>query len=194
MAFKQKGFLESIEYSFYDQGVMLTHKTPIRKAVGSIKFDEIGKEILLLSSGKKSWLIAAGVCSLLSVVLLISSFTDNTITYLDCIFYLIPGIICLLVFLYSNKEKVFLNGAGKSLPFLYQKKNKLAIYEFINEVIEKRNHYYKEKYAVIDPEIIPTTQIAKFRWLKEEGIITEEEYIAFIDQLQSLARNTNLYS
>jgi len=193
MSFKQKGFLESIEYDFYNQGVILTYKTPINKSVENIQYDEIGKEILRLSSGKKNWLIAASIFLLLAIVLLISSFTDDTITFADCLFYVFPGIACLFVFLYTKKEKVYLMGEKKSLPFLYNKKNIHDINEFVNEVIEKRNQYFKEKYAVVDYDIIPEKQIGKFRWLKEEGAITEEEYNYFIDQLQSLVRNTRIF-
>jgi hypothetical protein len=41
MSFKQKGFLESIEYDFYNQGVILTYKTPIKKSIENIQYDGI---------------------------------------------------------------------------------------------------------------------------------------------------------
>ena len=193
MSFKQKGFLESIEYDFYNQGVILTYKTLIKKSIENIQFEEIGKEIIRLSSGKKSWLIATGVFLLLAITLFISSFTDNTISIDDSLFYLLPGIACLLVFLYTRKEKLYLLGEKKSLPLLYNKKYIYDIHQFVDEVIEKRNQYFKEKYAVVDTSIVPEQQIGKFRWLKEEGAITEEEYNDFIGQLQLIASNARIF-
>ncbi|WP_312648069.1 hypothetical protein [Aminipila sp.] len=190
--FKQKNFFEVIKYDFYDKGVMQSYTSFLSRSVVNVSFEEIGNEIIRKSTGKKAWLIASGILFCLSILLCICSFTDKTITMADSIFYLVPSIVCFIVFILLKQELVYL--VGRQNLFFFYKKNQISqIHEFINEIIKRRNNYYKEKYAIIENDLTLEQQLNKFRWLKNDEIITAEEYDYLIDQLQSLANKAYMF-
>ena len=59
--------------------------------------------------------------------------------------------------------------------------------QILDELMHRRREVLKVKYGVIDPEKSVAESSRSFRWLREEGAISEEEYQAAIVQLSQLS-------
>ena len=86
------------------------------------------------------------------------------------------GGLGLLAFLSPMRNEVHLVGGAQQVTFLLDRPSKKEMEDFIEEIIKRSRKILLEKFGKIDPDLPEETQINNLYWLKNRGIISEEEY------------------
>lgn len=86
------------------------------------------------------------------------------------------GGLGLLAFLAPMRNEVHLVGGAAQVMFLLNSPSKEEMESFIQEIIKRSRKRLLEKYGKIDADIPEETQFNNLYWLKNRGLISEEEY------------------
>ncbi len=81
-----------------------------------------------------------------------------------------------LASLFKENADVYLTGGLKNLVFFRNKPSEEKVLEFINLIIEAKKEKIKKTYLIFDRYTNEEEYYARLSWLKNEGIISEEEY------------------
>jgi len=77
---------------------------------------------------------------------------------------------------FQKTDKVFIQGGTRTLELNGANPNKETVDEFIRHLQNAIRQFYKNRYAIIDPNLDEETQILNYKWLKEVDAITEAEF------------------
>lgn len=175
MEFKQRNWFESIKYQILEDGIKQSYRSLSNSFEQIIKFEEIGSETIKDSKRKKAWLLAGVVFLILTVAVMLASISAKNDFMEGLVFWPIVSGICFLIYFTAKVDRIFL--IGKVNVFFLNKKSDLEkVDRFIKIVLDKRKCYLKEKYAYIEYELDPSTQIERLKWMLDEKVITTEEY------------------
>lgn len=84
----------------------------------------------------------------------------------------------LVIYIRSSENNLYLTGGELSLEIFRDKPTEAEVDNFVGSVIEARNAYLKEHYAVIDAALSLDAQLNSLLWLRGQEVITEEEFYA----------------
>ncbi len=78
---------------------------------------------------------------------------------------------------YKRRKYFLLDLADKtSIFFLANNPSKESLQKFINSLYAMRKQYLRDKYFIFNPENDPESEIARFKFLLEQEIISESEF------------------
>lgn len=74
------------------------------------------------------------------------------------------------------KNELHLFGGSSNVMFLLNSPSKEEMEKFIQELITRSRNIILEKYSKVDPDLPEEIQISNFYWLKQRGLLSEDEY------------------
>jgi len=80
---------------------------------------------------------------------------------------------------------VYLTGGAKMLELIRDKPSEQIVDHFIQNIHQAMRVRYKSKFAIIDHNLPQEMQIDNLRWLKDLGVIDEEEHEELLIQLKN---------
>jgi hypothetical protein len=169
---KQRKFVDVKEFMFREKGVKVAERQFGRLYEYMVPYESITTNVERLTSASNRLLLFIGGVFTVSVVLY--EWLNGDIW--TGIIWLILGSLAFLYYLRNTWDFVVVNCKESSLTFFPDKPNKAVFESFLQQVFERRNEYLKTRYAVVDPDYSTEENAQRFEWLKDNGVITNEEY------------------
>jgi hypothetical protein len=79
-------------------------------------------------------------------------------------------------FFTPRRNEMYLVGGSTQVMFFLDSPSKEEMDNFVNEIITRSRKILVEKYSKIDPDLPEGIQINNFYWLKQRGLISEDDY------------------
>lgn len=175
----QKNFFKEKTFKITRKGLKIKEKTISKNIELTVFFENMTSDIKVFQFKKTIWKLLAIISMLLMLIPIISGVNQKSF---ESILKLTPISIILTVFfifiyIYTYESYIMIICVDSmNIPFFKKKNAENEVMEFINKVLAKRKEYLKEKFAYVDYDIPYENQIRIFYKLKEEQIITLEEY------------------
>jgi hypothetical protein len=133
------------------------------------------------------WLRNAGLFWV-GLSLVIAVLADTTPRRLRGLGWLLIGIGCLVAYrLRTTTFTVLHSPKGRVLVI----RNDPTHDQVLEEIDARRLRQRREWYAQVDPDNTPGREAAKFDWLRDEGVISDEEHAAAMARIQAHHRRTD---
>lgn len=171
MQLKQKKFGTQIEFNFKDDRLDYKLKSSSGLTSFNVLYENISNDITE-SETKNEWYRNVGFAWVL--IGLIDTFI-LTSDGVHLSFWLVLGLIFYGIYVISAISYSCIDASNCNLLIIKNKKHD----EVITKLFQKRNDYLKSKYAKIDVHNRPENELNKFKWLKEIGAITEQDFNYF---------------
>ena len=184
----QKTFLLKKTFTFLENGLDITTKNSKGESTIFINFDRTSKRgRLRVTITKKPYVVRFGLIFLLLTLSRLFAKNSENSTEVVITVLLIAALIGLATFilyrLTTLKYYAIDLEDGKIFFVIYNAPDKQTVNEFIDEIYERRNKYYKDKYFKIDYDNARNDELNKMNWLKSEGIISENEFNVVLDEI-----------
>lgn len=152
-----------------------------------IPFEKISSNRSFVNLENKNGLWIGLAFLLLTIVLFVLSFKDNSIEKGSSAIWLTASVICFIVYFNSKEKKVLLfTTENKSIEFIGDNPSREIVDEFINELIKERNTNLNSKYGQPTKLLEFTPQLENFNWLLNTRVISKAEYEQKVSALNSL--------
>ncbi len=147
----------------------------------SVDVECIGEERFYKTHSRLGPRIVGVLFFMVSIVSIVGFFLEKDWSNGDNIGALILGVFLFgglgaLAFFAPLRNELHLVGGSAQIMFLLNSPSKEKMEDFIQEIIKRSRTVLLEKYTKIDPDLPEETQINNFYWLKQRGLISEEEY------------------
>lgn len=184
---QKKGAVKST-FDFTDEKLKYSFKESSGKNTFSVDYDLIPHENFSEIEEKNAWFRNLGILwSLLGLALTAVKFYETGTLSLSI--WVTIGFICLLVYWFSKTSYTVLDTSNGRILILKDKKHD----KVLRELDARRRKQWNDIYNKFDMENDPNAEINKFKWLKEQGVIDENEFqdrVKEISQFHEL-HNTN---
>lgn len=153
-----------------------------------IRYEDMGFE--LVKKREKAALLPACLLSLFSGISLYSfvvSFLHEgagPVALLWISATLVSMVLAALAFSHTNRDLVLLTGGAKTLELFRGSPSNMEVDNFILSIHAHIQAYYKNKYGVVEQHLPQEVLIERFGWLREMGILSQEEHEELWMQLQ----------
>ncbi|KGX87130.1 hypothetical protein [Pontibacillus marinus] len=176
--FKQRKFLSLRQYELQKDGVKVKAKGITNNHEYKINFETLGRDIEYYKNGSLGWLIGAIITTIVPLGVLIEDFFLGTeeASFGAGFFYLSISFICFTVYFSKAKNYLIITGGSHNLAFFKNKPSSYDLSEYIEDILLARKDYLRDKYTKIDIGYSFEDQVNIYRRLREEKIITEQEY------------------
>jgi len=159
----------------------------------SIDIEYLGEEKYYKTYSRVGPRIVGSVFYVIMVIAFIGFFQEENWTASENLGALFFGIILFgglgsLAFFAPLRNELHLVGGSAQVMFLLNSPSKEEMENFINELIAKSHKILIEKYSKIDSDLPEEVQINNLYWLKQRGLISEEDY----EDLKQEYRNQRL--
>ncbi|NQZ45457.1 MAG: hypothetical protein HRT65_14215 [Flavobacteriaceae bacterium] len=109
---------------------------------------------------------------------------ENEDPYL-ALFWLGLGTVMLVIYFVTKKDFWKIKLSNNSYVYVHKKiPSEEKTNEFLDELINTRNRYLRENYAIVDEHLNYENQLGNFRWLKSINAITKEEFDQKYEELK----------
>ncbi|GAB2533755.1 hypothetical protein [Rufibacter soli] len=185
---KQRHLLSSKEFTLRKSGIRVITKTWKENLEYRIRYEDLGFE--LVKKREKAALLPACAFTFLTGLSLYA-FTTSFLTegagpvaLLWITATLVSMVLAVLAFSRTNRDLVLLTGGSQTLELFRGKPSNMEVDNFILSIHAHIQAYYKNKYGVIEPHLPQDVLIERFGWLREMGILSQEEHEDLWMQLQ----------
>jgi hypothetical protein len=166
LAQKQGNFSNKINLS--DDFVEYHAVTEKDKVDAFIPYESISNDKVMFEAGQRWKAITGGIIVGFAVLTMLG--TEGKAIF--PLWILIPGIGLLFEFYRNKKKLISLSCEKYNLLLLDNQEGHL----FLDKVFEKRNSYLRNKYAYINWENDMTTELNRFQFLKNLGVLSEGQF------------------
>lgn len=147
----------------------------------SVEVEYIGEERFLKTYSRIGPRIIGSIFLLVALISVIGFSLEKDWSNGDNIGALVLGVVLfgglgLLAFLAPLHNELILVGGSAQVMFLLDSPSKQEMENFIAEIIKRSRKVLLDKYGKIDADLPEETQFNNFYWLKNRGLISEEEY------------------
>jgi len=147
----------------------------------SIDIEYIGEEKYYKTYSRVGPRIVGSVFYVIMVISFIGFFQEENLTASENFGALLLGVVLFgglgtLAFLAPMRNELHLVGGSAQVMFLLNSPSKEEMENFINEIIARSHKILIKKYCKIDPDLPEEVQINNLYWLKQRGLISEEDY------------------
>jgi hypothetical protein len=173
MKLEQRGFLACKKFE-YDQRTLKVSSWDVVSGSRewSIQLDEISHRYDVRRRG-----FFSGGCLLVVLIFILSILlalnASWQLTLIAMLVVLIPSLFGRTINLYSYIE---LNTKRGSIILKQSSPSNKTVIEFVDGLINASKQYLIWKYGTTDPDFSKEKQIENYRWLRNNGIITDQEY------------------
>lgn len=185
---KQRYLLSSKEFYLRKSGIRVINKNWKEDLEYRIRYEDLGFE--LVKKREKAALLPACLLSLFSGISLYSfvvSFLHlgaGPVPLLWISATLVSLVLAVFAFSHTNRDLVLLTGGNRTLELFRGKPTNLEVDHFIMSLHAHMQAYYKDKYGVIEQHLPQEELLERFGWLREMGILSQEEHEELWMQLQ----------
>jgi hypothetical protein len=188
--FNQKKFFTNREYKITDSKLYYNISKFGDGNEIDIPYENLDGDRVSFKSSNGFSLVAAIILYVVGIMTHIDSYNygENRDPYL-AFFWIVLGTIMLIVYFFSRKDFWKIKLSNNSYLFVYKNiPSETKTNEFLAELIEARNQYLRENYAIIDENLSYEHQLSNFRWLKSINAITKEEFNQKYDELKRMVK------
>jgi hypothetical protein len=158
-----------------------------------IDIEYLGEEKYFKTYSRVGPRIVGSIFYVIMVISFIGFFQEGNLTASENLGALLLGVVLFgglgtLAFLSPLRNELHLVGGSAQVMFLLNSPSKEEMDNFINEIITRSRKILIEKYSKIDADLPEEIQINNFYWLKQRGLISEEDY----EDLKQEYRNQRL--
>jgi len=174
---KQRKLFTLREFELVSKGVLLKYKDISGYYELTKPYIEITKDIKIIKTGGRGWLIASGIFVIIALILFIDRLTGGSVEKNAEIIWISISLICFCIFTIKHTSIMQLMCTdGDAIVFFYNEKNREELGKFIQSIFKERDKYLKDKYTKIDMDFPKEENLYKIEWLKNQEIISEDEY------------------
>ena len=116
------------------------------------------------------------------------SYGENRDPYLGLFWVILASILMIIYYFSRNNFWKLKLSNGKYVYFHKTIPNAKETDKFIESLIESRNQYLKENYAVIDENLGYEGQLNNLRWLKSLDVLSKDEFNQKYDHLKQTVK------
>lgn len=175
----QKSLLKEKYFEITRKGLKIKEKSITKKIEFMINFEDITSQTKVFESKKIIWKLLSFI-SLLKF--LIQSYKgmnrESIFSPLEILPISLLSIILFMFIYYYTVEKyiMLICSDGTGIAFFKKHSTEEQVRHFITIILEHRNEYMKNKYGNVDYDLPYENQVGTFNYLRDEKIITSEEY------------------
>lgn len=182
----QKRFFKKAIFELSEKSLKISNQQLFRgKRERVLRLDEIGHkyEIQQSSTITSNFLTIFFLIFIFFLIpFLPSIFESNIISLFLLSLFFIPILLGILL----QEKVILLQAKAEPLVFFWSKKDKAEIELFVNEIIQHSKRFLVWKFGQPDKDLPKDKQIDNFKWLRDNLVITEEEYQVLKQQLNQL--------
>lgn len=176
--FTQEKLFEKRYFQFISTGLVVQYKNLFKVQKFEIKYEDIGTKLIYLNKGVKGWLISAGLFVFVSLTLFVVRESGGDVETGAEIFYLVPGVACLIAYFITYDKSCYLATSNYSAPlkFLIDNPSKLLFDDFFIKFKNKRREYLLEQYGQTNKELPYEQQYNNLTWLLNNDVLSNDEF------------------
>ena len=187
MKLKQKQGSRRREFELVDEKLYVKTKSWGENEEYSIDIEFVGEERYYKRYSRVGARVIGLVFYALAFLVIIGFLMEENLRESSNIGALVLGVVLMgglgsLAFFAPLRNELYLVGGSANVMFLLNSSSEKEMETFINELIRRSKHILLEKYSKIDPDLSEETQVERFFWLKERGLISEEKYESLKEQ------------
>jgi|GEM_PF-2059396 hypothetical protein len=174
----QHKIFEKRFFKFTEIGLFVHSKTFFKTHEYELKYEDIGTKLIYIKKGLKAWLIPTCILIFLSLILLIDRLNGGDVEKGAEIFYLIPGLGCLIGYLLTYEKSCYLVKPNNknAIKFLIDKPSKEQLSDFLKELDKNRKHYLLAKYGDLNRNLTYEHQYNNLTWLRDNDVLSSDEF------------------
>lgn len=167
----QKKFFNTIKFEFGSESFKYYRKDNQTEEQFRVAYTSVPNDRSTFTD-KNIWLRNVGfIWCLLGLIILGFGAVDGSLSIADGL-WLLLGAICLIVFKYAQvKYTIFRTAKGNVLVLQNDDHEKV-----VDEIFKYRREQFLMIYGDINSENDINEEIGKFKWLRDEGVITDNEF------------------
>lgn len=184
MQIKQKRFSTTHSFTFEDESFNFKYKDATGSAEADIRYADLPKDSSTRIEKNPTWRNLGIMWLVIGTIIFVSNTQLDGTLRIGGLWFLM-GCICLGVYHFTqisftvfpiNNGGVFIIQDGKTHD------------RILDELMTRRKHQLLAWLGDIDPEGEPEKEIAKFRWLVEQDVLSAQEGEARIAQVRALSQ------
>ena len=185
--FKQRRFLRRHQYMVVNDGVNVTENWVSGSTKYKVAFEDIPRDASEVTVSSKGYLIFAAFLAVLAIATAVMMlFGQNVQLSTPLIWAFLAGCSGALFFLSRQHFLVFQSPEKKDSLILFKDNpSREELEQFIIKLQKRKNDYLRKMY-VREDGLPLADSIRNLTWLKEQGVITPEEY----EHMKSLSLGT----
>jgi len=169
------------EFELKENTLFIKTKSMGERKEWSVDLEYIGEERVYKTFSRLGPRIIGVIFFLVSIISVVGIFLEKDWSSGDNIGALIFGVVLfgglgLLAFFAPMRNELYLVGGAAQVMFLLNSPSKEEMEKFIEEIIRRSRKVLLDKYGKIDIDLPEETQMNNLYWLKNRGIISDEEY------------------
>lgn len=181
MRLEQKQGFKKRTFELVGDKLRMTYKTSSETKEWSVNIDSIGNEILIEKKSRKGGYFLGGFFLAFGIFFLAvyAASGDESLSLWAMIsigvFYLSLGS---LIFFSPLKDELHITGGYSQITFFLESPSRKVVEDFANTLIEKSKSIILQRFSKIDPDVPEETMMNQLYWLRNRGLISENEYEA----------------
>lgn len=188
---KQKIRNDKREFRIVEDGIIADINNVGNIQSYKVNFDEIRSDefINVKTAHPLAWLfIVSGILNVILLTTLLTEFFQTSFEQGKWIFIGALGVLIIIIgTLKEHFQQVDMKhlDANKPLSFIYTKKYKSEVDNFISQIHLDQKEFFKKTYYRIDPVLPFDVQKSRILWLYENKYIAEKEYRTILNELEN---------
>ena len=185
-AFIQQKYSKKFIFQFTDDSILYTAKTNTAESTDEIEYSTISANIWEYIE-KNEWFRNVGFIWLgIGVWFEVLPLTRGEG---GLPFWSVLGVICLGIYFFHQIKFTVVEGSDKILVVQDEQHDKI-----LEVIFSKRNEYVLDKYGEIDFDNHPDDEMSRFKAMKKEKVITDEEFTEIKGKIESFHKSKPIKS
>jgi hypothetical protein len=177
-SYEQKYLFEKRIFTIGNDGVNMRKISIQDDFEDFVHFEEISTKVLHLKQTVYMYLCFGIFFLAISVMFLIGEIGEKLswqfLLFFSCA--LIFGLAFMFGYLKESVPSKYIECGQWVIPFFYRRQHRADVDQFIENIIDARNAYLKNKLLNVDETVSYFVYLDRLRWLKDEEIVENEEY------------------
>jgi hypothetical protein len=188
MRLTQKQGLKRREFELIGNRLKITHKSVSEFKQWNVNIEEIGDEIHIDKYTRKGAVIVAGcLLGFGTLFFVINKYVNDELTlniFIGLgIIYLFIGLVILIS---PIKSELNIIGGMRTISFFLESPSQIEVETFANNLIRESKKIMFDKYSRVDSDIPEETMMNQLLWLRNRGIISDDEFERKKDEYKTL--------
>jgi hypothetical protein len=175
--FEQKKRISRRKFVLYEDKIAVEIKTPQTTSRYEVDIRDTGDKLHYHAEntkGGKTILVCIFLIPIVMTILMLAGDSINSGQVLAVWFCCF--VIAFLAYIKEHADDVYLTGGQTNLSFFRDIPSEQKVLEFIELIKSTKKENLKKEYVAFDNDTDEDEYYNRLRWLKEQRILTEEEY------------------
>jgi hypothetical protein len=187
MKYRNKRRFSTLEIEFLANGIKLTKKSVFEFLEYEVPFEQISNNKKVQSTISDGMLISAIILTIFGLLILFLSGSEGALLLIG-----IGIFLGTLTFLRRIRVITVHTFTGDDIMLYFNRANKDAVSDLADKIIAESISFLLRKYSRIDRALAIDPQIENLQFLRNRGILNEDEYEALKDQLLGRKGSTSI--